>query len=640
MQKTLFNLKSPYEPKGDQPRAIERLTSLLGTGNRHQTLLGVTGSGKTFTMANVIKNISKPTLVLSPNKTLALQLYQEFKEFFPENAVHYFVSYYDYYQPEAYLPATDTYIEKDAKINDFIDQLRHASTASLLTRRDIIIIASVSAIYGIGDPEEYSAQAFEAKKGERITRKEFLRKLADLQYQRNDIERLHGTYRVKGEMVEIISPDGSFVTKVEFFGDTIENISGGKVKIFPAKHFMTKETQLKSALQNIKEELNMRLQELRREGKILEAERLKKRTLFDIAMLRETGYTAGIENYSRHLSFRAPGSPPFTLLDYFPADFLTFIDESHITVPQVRGMYHGDRARKQVLVEHGFRLPSALDNRPLTFDEFEEGIQQVVFVSATPGEYELKRNHVVEQLVRPTGLLDPMIEVRPTRDQMKNAIKEIIAAASKRERTLLLCLTKRNAEDITEYLLRKRIKAGWLHSEMKTLERPEILKNLREGKLDVIVGINLLREGLDLPEVALICVLDADKEGFLRNVTTLIQTAGRASRHLKGRVIFYGDTITGSMKNAIEETARRRMYQSKFNEKYNIVPMPIQKEIRGHPFVISKKASPAELARELKQGKRSVIELKKELEAEMFEEASNLNFERAAELRDILKNLK
>ena len=440
-------------------------------------------------------------------------------------------------------------------------------------------------------------------------------------------------------MVEIISPDGSFAAKIEFFGDVVENVSGGKAKIFPAKHFVTREAGLEQALKNIKQELDERLRELKEEGKILEAERLKKRTLFDITMLRETGYTTGIENYSRHLSFRTPGSPPFTLLDYFPRDFVTFIDESHITIPQIRGMYHGDRARKEVLVEHGFRLPSALDNRPLTFDEFENRIQETIFVSATPGEYELKKGNVVEQLVRPTGLLDPVIEVRPTRDQIKNAIKEILEAADKGERTLLLCLTKRNAEDIAEHLLSKGIKAGWLHSEVKTLERPQILKDLREGKFDVIVGINLLREGLDLPEVALICVLDADKEGFLRNSTTLVQTAGRASRHLKGRVIFYGDTITQSMKSAIEETTRRRKYQSEFNEKHNIIPMPIKKEIREHPFAIPKKASPALLARELKQGKRSLIELEKELEAEMLEEASNLNFERAAELRDILKNL-
>src|SRR3989344_867643 len=550
------------KPAGDQGQATEKLVAGIRAKKRFQTLLGVTGSGKTLTMADTSAEVGRPALIISHNKTLAAQLYQEFKEFFPENAVHYFVSYYDYYQPEAYLPVTDTYIEKDAKINEFIDRLRHSATQSALTRRDFIIVASVSCIYGVGDPEEYAKMSLDLKIGTNYKRKELLERLADLQYERNEIERRAGTFSVKGEILEISSPDGELITRIEFFGDKIEKISllsptlGVKSqktpsvyrhKIFPAKHFVTPKEKIARAIRNIKRELEDRLKKLKKGEKLLKAERLEQRTRFDLEMLESTGYTNGIENYSRHLSFRKPGSPPYTLIDYLPKDTLFFIDESHMSIPQIRGMYAGDQSRKQTLVEYGFRLPSALDNRPLKFEEFEKKIGQAVFVSATPGPYELSKSNleakppscglassgsgIVKQLVRPTGLLDPIIEVMPAKEQIKNAEEEILKAVRAKERVLLLTLTKRMAEEISDYLKEKGIRTEYLHSEIKTLARTDILRRLREGEFDVLVGINLLREGLDLPEVALILILDADKEGFLRNKTSLIQTVGRAARH-------------------------------------------------------------------------------------------------------------
>src|SRR3989338_2589464 len=577
-----FELISQFKPAGDQPQAIEKLVGELVAGKQFQTLLGVTGSGKTFTMANVIARTQRPAIVLSHNKTLAAQLYEEFREFFPKNAVHYFVSYYDYYQPEAYIPNTDTYIEKDAKINAFIDELRHAATQAALTRKDLIIVASVSAIYGIGDPATYLDFSFEIKKGERVGFRKFTRKLADLQFVRNDIERAPGTWSRAGDAIVIVLQTGETSIRVHFFGDEIEEIKENdmrvdRVRIFPAKHFVTPEENIGNAIKNIELELKERLAELKKAKKPLEAERLSRRVRYDIQMLKATGYTIGIENYSRLLENRAPGSPPKTLLDYMPKNFLTFIDESHMKIPQIRGMHAGDRARKQTLVEYGFRLPSALDNRPLRLDEFEKKISETIFVSATPNVYETARGNIVEQLVRPTGLLDPTIEVRPAEKQVADAEREIVARAGRGERSLVLALTKRMAEDISEFLSGRGLKIAWLHSEVKTLARYEILQDLRSGKVDAIVGINLLREGLDLPEVSLICILDADKEGFLRNVTSFIQTIGRASRHEHGHVIFYADRVTDSMKRAIED--------------------------------------------------------------EMLEEAAKLNFERAAELRDLLKTL-
>ncbi len=647
-----FELVSKFKPAGDQFEAIEKLVEGLGKEKSCQTLLGVTGSGKTFTMANVIAKTRRPTLVLSHNKTLAAQLYEEFRDFFPQNAVHYFVSYYDYYQPEAYIPNTDTYIEKDAKINAFIDELRHAATQAALTRRDLIIVASVSAIYGIGDPETYLEFSLEVARGDHLGWRALGRKLGAMQYVRNDIERTPGTWSRAGETVSIVAPTGQSITRIHFFGDEVEEIAESTstrpdalfatrdpVRIFPAKHFVTPERNLKTAIKNIEDELRDRIRELKKAKKILEAERLLRRTRYDIRMLKETGYTNGIENYSRPLSGRAPGTPPTTLIDYLPCDFLTFIDESHMTIPQIRGMYHGDRARKETLVEHGFRLPSALDNRPLTFDEFEKKVGQVIFVSATPSVYETAHSSIVEQLVRPTGLIDPTLETRPAAGQVQDAEKEIVKRAEKKERTLVVALTKRMAEDIAEYLGGKGLKIAWLHSEIKTIERYNILKDLRSGSVDAIVGINLLREGLDLPEVSLICILDADKEGFLRNATTLIQTIGRASRNPNGHVIFYADKMTDSMKRAIDETERRRKYQTAFNKKHGITPTPIKKEIRQNLFEGAKKLSRESALAKLKKEKRSATELKKEIEAEMLAAASALNFERAAELRDILKTL-
>jgi excinuclease ABC subunit B len=652
-----FILVSQFKPSGDQPQAIEKLARGLGEKKRFQTLLGVTGSGKTFTMANVIARLDRPALVLSHNKTLAAQLYEEFREFFPENAVHYFVSYYDYYQPEAYLPNTDTYIEKDSKINAFIDELRHASTQAALTRRDLIIVASVSAIYGLGEPEEYLKFSFEISRGQHLPLKKFTERLAHMQYRRNDIERAPGTWAQKGEIVTVLAPAGDTEMRVHFFNNEIEEILEGApyidtsfqpksaARIFPAKHFMTPDENIKAAIRDIEQELAERIRIFKKENKPLEAERIARRTRYDIKMLAETGYTTGIENYSRHLSRRAPGSAPATLLDYLPHDFITLIDESHMTIPQIRGMSAGDRARKQTLVDYGFRLPSALDNRPLTFNEFEHKIGETIFVSATPAEYEIARGNITEQLVRPTGLLDPTIEVRPATHQVSDTEKEITLRAAKKEpagaggRTLVITLTKRMAEDISEFLTEKGLRVAWLHSEIKTIERSDILRNLRMGTFDAIVGINLLREGLDLPEVSLICILDADKEGFLRNATTLIQTVGRASRHIAGHVIFYADTITNSMKKAIDETARRRKYQEEFNIKHGITPQPLKKEIRASLFEGAKKLTKKAAASALEGEKRSSAELKREIEKEMLEAAAELNFEKAAELRDLLKTI-
>ncbi|OGF66264.1 excinuclease ABC subunit B [Candidatus Giovannonibacteria bacterium RIFCSPHIGHO2_01_FULL_48_47] len=637
-----FSEKNLLKPTGDQPQAIENLVAGLRAKRRFQTLVGVTGSGKTLTMAHVISRAQRPALVISHNKTLAAQLYQEFKEFFPENAAHYFVSYYDYYQPEAYLPATDTYIEKDAKINEFIDRLRHAATQSALSRRDFIIVASVSCIYGIGDPEEYEKMSLDLKVGAKIKRQKFLEHLTDLQYERNDYEKKSGSYSVKGEVIEIISPDGETATRVEFFGDKIEKTSG--TKIFPAKHFVTPKKKLELAMRNIKTELEARLKELKKEGKLLEAQRLEQKTRFDLEMLKTVGYVSGIENYSRQLSFRKPGSPPATLLDYLPKDTIIFIDESHMSVPQIRGMYFGDQSRKQTLVDYGFRLPSALDNRPLKFEEFLKKVKEAIFVSATPAEFELSRSKgaIAEQLVRPTGLLDPWIEVRPAKEQIKDAEAEILKAVKAKERVLLLTLTKRLAEEVSDWLKERGIRAEYLHSEIKTLARTDILRKLREGEFDVLVGINLLREGLDLPEVALVLILDADKEGYLRNYTSLVQTIGRAARHARGRAILYADTITKSIEKTVMETKRRREFQEKFNKEHGITPKPIKKEIR--PSIFSAKGGPAsggeEFAKAMERlSKKSRLAAKAELEKMMLEAASQLEFEKAAKYRDILKTL-
>jgi len=630
----MFNLVSKFRPTGDQPQAITKLTENLKAGAKHQVLLGVTGSGKTFTMAKVIERVQKPTLIISHNKTLAAQLYQEFKEFFPHNAVHYFVSYYDYYQPEAYIPQTDTYIEKDAKINEEIDRLRHAATQDLLTRKDIIIVASVSCIYNIGSPEAYELVALELKQGQKIKRKDLISHLTSLQYQRNDIDFRPGTFRVRGEVIEVYLVTGKEIVKIEMSGDKIEKLQPPNVRLYPAHFWVTPQDKLEIALENIKLELEEQLKKLRRQKKLLEAQRLEKRTNYDLEMLQETGYCHGIENYSRHLEFRKPGEPPFTLLDYFRysehSDYIVFIDESHQTLPQLRAMARQDRARKETLIEYGFRLPSAIDNRPLTFKEFEKRAPQTIYVSATPGAYE-KRNPIVEQLIRPTGLLEPSIEVRPTKNQVKDLIQEIKKRSEKQQRILVLTLTKRLAEAISDYLSEEGIKTQWLHSEVKTLERPQILKDLREGKYDVLVGINLLREGLDLPEVALVAILDADKEGFLRNETTLIQTMGRAARHPEGYVIMYADKVTDSMRKAIAEVLRRRKVQKDYNQKHKITPRPIIKEIREWPFIAKEK----EIASEF-WAIRDIDLLKKELR----EAAKNLDFERAIQIRDLIKKIK
>jgi len=654
-----FKLKSQYSPTGDQPAAIEKLAANLNSGVRHQTLLGATGSGKTFTMANVIALVQKPTLVISHNKTLAAQLYQEFKEFFPENAVHYFVSYYDYYQPEAYIPQSDTYIEKDAKINELIDALRHASTASLLTRRDVIIVASVSCIYGLGDPEEYEKVSIELKVGSKISQKELIKQLVLLQYARNPIDPRQGHFRIRENTIEIYLPSGESVVSVEIEKGHISKVITkksaliqhssqreiGGYRIFPAKHFVTPHAKLELAVTNIKKELKERLAELKKQDRVLEAARLKQRTEFDMEMIQSTGYVNGIENYSRHLDFRTPGIPPHTLIDYFNfaleksyevqphKSFLTIIDESHVTIPQLRGMYYGDRSRKETLVEYGFRLPSAIDNRPLQFDEFNKRVGPLIFVSATPASYEImeSKSHVVEQLIRPTGILDPALYVRPTMNQIKDVIKEIKKRSAKGQRSLVLALTKRLAEDIAEYLTEAGIKAEYLHSEIKTLERPEKLQKLRSGDFDALVGINLLREGLDLPEVSFIAILDADKEGFLRNETTLLQIIGRAARHTEGKIILYADTMTGSMKAAINETNRRRKIQEEYNREHNITPKPIKKEIRKSILEESKKED------EIRIPEGPIGKIIKALEREMKKASKAMNFELAAKIRDHIK---
>lgn len=644
-----FQLQSEYKPHGDQPAAISALTQGLSDGQKEQTLLGVTGSGKTFTMANVIQNIGKPTLVLSHNKTLAAQLYNEFRQFFPHNAVHYFVSYFDYYQPEAYIPRSDTYIEKDSQINEEIDRLRHAATDALLSRRDVIIVASVSCIYGIGSVEDYDGLSITLRKGERRVRDKFLRQLTDIQYQRNDIDFHRSTFRVRGDVVDIFPAGEEIAYRIEFFGDEVDRLtqinaltgeiqaSKDEIRIFPSSHYVTSQDKLKHALGKIEQELEERLAYFNKNGQLLEAQRLQQRTRFDLEMLEETGFVKGIENYSRYLTNREPGEQPATLLDYFPDDFLMFIDESHMTIPQIRGMYNGDRARKEVLVEHGFRLPSALDNRPLTFSEFERHINKVIYVSATPAEYELSRSpEPVQQVIRPTGLLDPIIEVRPIKGQIDDLLDEIKATVDKRQRVLVTTLTKRMAEDLTEYLQDLDIKVTYLHSDIDTLERTDILRDLRLGTYDVVVGINLLREGLDLPEVSLVAILDADKEGFLRSEQALIQTVGRAARHVEGRVIMYADTVTGSMKRTIDETNRRRKIQETHNKKHDITPKGIAKEIsKGMRPDLPEEAKTVKL--DLKKvPKHEYAQIIKDLSAQMDLAAANLEFEKAAELRDII----
>ena len=650
----MFKLVSKLKPTGDQPRAIKKLTQNIKQGQSNSVLLGVTGSGKTYTCAKVIENLQKPALWISHNKTLAAQVYQEFKEFFPENGVHYFVSYYDYYQPEAYIPQTDIYIEKDAKINKEIDKLRHAAVQDILSKRDVIVVASVSCIYNLGSPETYQKVALEIKKGQKIKRRDFLKILSSLQYQRNNIDFQPGTFRVQGDTVEIFVVTGEKIIRIEFFGDKLDQIlikevrgknfsnskfktQNSKIRIFPAQFWIAPQEKLKVAIENIKLELQERLKELKNKGKLLEAERLEQRTNYDLEMLKETGYCHGIENYSRHLEFRKPGKPPFTLLDYFPKDYIVFIDESHMTIPQLHAMYNTDRRRKETLIKYGFRLPSSLDNRPLSFEELEKKIKQTIYVSATPGPYELgkiknqKSKLLVQQLIRPTGLLEPSIEIRPAKEQVKDLIKEVKKRIKKHQRILVITLTKRLAEELTDYFKDEGIKTSYLHSEVKTLERPEILKKLREGEYDVIVGINLLREGLDLPEVSLVAILDADKEGFLRNKTTLIQTMGRAARHINGHCILYAEKNTRSMKRAIKEIERRRKIQMEYNKTHHITPKPIVKEIRKWSFVSKEKQISPEFA---------IIRDVKLLEKEMKEAARNLDFERAAEIRDLIKKIK
>lgn len=646
-----IKLNTGYQPTGDQPAAITALTKGIVAGTRDQTLLGVTGSGKTFTMANVIANTQKPTLVMSHNKTLAAQLFSEFRAFFPDNAVHYFVSYFDYYQPEAYIPSSDTYIEKDSKINEEIDRLRHAATDSLLTRRDVIIVASVSCIYGIGSVEDYGNLSIELKTGEQRKRDKLLRHLSDIQYQRNDVDFHRGTFRVRGDVIDIIPASEDVAYRIEFFGDTVERITRldpltGEVladlkelKIFPSSHYVTPQAKLGGAMEQIQEELQQRLEFFHRNNQLLEAQRLEQRTKFDLEMLEETGFVKGIENYSRYLTNRQPGEQPATLLDYFPDDYLLVVDESHMTIPQVRGMYNGDRARKEVLVEHGFRLPSALDNRPLTFTEFERHINQAVYVSATPAEYELSRSSKpIEQVIRPTGLLDPPIEVRPTEGQVDDLIAEIRETVGKSQRVLVTTLTKRMAEDLTEYLQELDIKVQYLHSDIDTLERTDILRDLRLGVYDVVVGINLLREGLDLPEVSLVAIIDADKEGFLRSAPALIQTVGRAARHVEGRVIMYGDTVTDSMQFTIDETNRRRAIQEQYNQEHGITPTGIKKEVEeGLRAIVPASAKPKLDLNKIPKDEYS--NLVDDLTRQMDFASANLEFEKAAELRDMIKEI-
>ncbi|GAC1571637.1 MAG: excinuclease ABC subunit B [Candidatus Saccharimonadales bacterium] len=650
---TKFELTSDYVPQGDQPSAIATLTNNLRNNVDQQVLLGVTGSGKTFTMANVIQNIQKPTLILSHNKTLAAQLYNEFKSYFPNNAVHYFVSYFDYYQPEAYIARSDTYIEKDSQINEEIDRLRHAATDALLTRKDVIIVSSVSCIYGIGSVQDYDSLAVEITKGERKIRDKFLRHLTDIQYQRNDIDFHRGTFRVRGDVVDIFPAGEEVAYRTEFFGEEVDRITKidpltGEIlssldylKIFPGSHYVTPQDKLKVALVQIEKELEERLAFFNASGKLLEAQRLQQRTRFDIEMLEETGFVKGIENYSRYLTNRAAGEQPATLLDYFPDDFIMFVDESHMTMPQIRGMYNGDRARKEVLVEHGFRLPSALDNRPLTFSEFEKHVNKLIYASATPAQYELSHSpEPAQQVIRPTGLIDPPIEVRPIAGQIDDLIHEIRETTKKHQRVLVTTLTKRMSEDLTEYLKEINIKVTYLHSDVDTLDRTDILRDLRLGVYDVVVGINLLREGLDLPEVSLVAILDADKEGFLRSEQALIQTVGRAARHVEGHVIMYADKITGSMQRTIDETYRRRGIQEKYNKEHNITPTGILKNIsKGMRPDLPEDAKTAKLNLK-KIPKDEYKHLIKDLSAQMELSSANLEFEKAAELRDIIADIR
>lgn len=645
-----FNLKSEYIPTGDQPKAIESLADGIKKGYKDQVLLGVTGSGKTFTMANIIKETQRPALVIAHNKTLAYQLYSEFKEFFPDNSVEFFISYYDYYQPEAYVAATDTYIAKDSQINDDIDELRHSATAALFERKDVIIVASVSCIYGLGDPIDYEKLMVSLRPGMQISRDDVIKKLISIQYVRNDINFIRGTFRVRGDILDIFpASEKTNAFRIEFFGDEIDKIleidsltgeivgTRVHVSIFPASHYATTDDKVKKAIESIKLELDDRLKWLHEHGKLVEEQRLKERTNYDLEMLNEIGFCSGIENYSRHLSQRQPGSRPYTLIDYFPKDFITFIDESHVSVPQIRAMYEGDRSRKTSLVDYGFRLPSALDNRPLKFTEFESMMNQVIYVSATPAQYELERSkNTVEQVIRPTGLLDPLIEVRPTKGQIDDLIKEIRIRAKKDERVLITTLTKKMAEDLTKYLDQLGINVTYMHSDVTAIDRMQIIKDLREKKFDCLVGINLLREGLDLPEVSLVAILDADKEGFLRSETSLVQTAGRTARNSNGLVIMYADTITKSMENAINETARRRKIQIKYNEDNNITPMTIKKSIRD-VIEVTKAMDEGEKYTYSAKGVQDKI---KKLKIKMNKAAKDLNFEEAAKYRDMIEELK
>lgn len=653
-----FDLQAPYQPNGDQPQAIAELVEGVKAGKRHQTLLGATGTGKTFTISNVIQQVKKPTLIMAHNKTLAGQLYSEFKEFFPNNAVEYFVSYYDYYQPEAYVPQTDTYIEKDSSINDEIDKLRHSATSALFERDDVIIIASVSCIYGLGSPEEYREMVVSIRTGMEIERNQLLRKLVDVQYERNDVSFTRGTFRVRGDVVEIFPASrDEHCIRVEFFGDEIDRIrevdaltgeilsDREHVAIFPASHFVTREEKMRKAIENIEKELEDRLALLRAEDKLLEAQRLEQRTRYDLEMMREMGFCSGIENYSRHLTLREAGATPYTLLDYFPEDFLLVVDESHVTLPQVRGMYNGDQARKGVLVEHGFRLPSALDNRPLRFEEYENRVHQAIYVSATPGPYELEHTpEMIQQIIRPTGLLDPLIDVRPIEGQIDNLIDEIQERIARDERVLVTTLTKKMSEDLTAYLKEMGLKVEYLHSEIKTLERIEIIRELRKGTYDVLIGINLLREGLDIPEVSLVAILDADKEGFLRSERSLIQTIGRAARNANGHVIMYADHVTDSMKKALDETKRRRELQMAYNEEHGITPQTISKKIpeviRATQVAEEEESYITKATKGKKLTKAEREQLLASLEIEMKEAAKALDFERAAELRDTIFELK
>lgn len=652
-----FRLVSGFKPQGDQPQAIEQLVKGIKDGKRHQVLLGVTGSGKTFTMANVIAQVNSPTLVIAPNKTLAAQLYNEFQGLFPDNAVRYFVSYYDYYQPEAYVPSTDTYIEKDASINDEIDKLRHSSTKALLERRDVIIVASVSCIYGLGSPETYFDMIVYLEKGMEVERDRVLRKLVDIQYQRSDYDFHRGTFRVRGDIVEVFPAyEDSSAVRIEFFGDRVEGLFEidpirGKVErrvdkaaIYPASHYVTTEERMKMAIEGIRLELKERLEEFRAQNKLLEAQRLEQRTLYDLELLDEMGFCPGIENYSRHLTGRKPGEPPPTLLSYFPDDFLLFIDESHVTIPQIGGMYRGDRSRKETLVEYGFRLPSALDNRPLNFEEFERTVNQAIYVSATPAEYELKKcgGVTVEQLIRPTGLTDPEVLVRPARAQVDHLLEEIRKRTEKNERVLVTTLTKRMAEDLTDYYQDLNVRVRYLHSDIETIERVDIIRELRKGSFDVLVGINLLREGLDLPEVSLVAILDADKEGFLRSERSLIQTIGRAARNVNGTVILYADSVTESMRRAIDETNRRRRLQAAFNKKHGITPQTVVKSL-GARLVEVYEADyvtvPLVAEKAAKYKSDDIPRMIQRLKKEMKVAADNLEFEKAAELRDRIREL-